>query len=140
MDDAAGPSEAEQNFEPDPSLGREEAAQPYIWLTTVGRRTGMDRTVELWFGLEGRSVYMLAGGGQRAGWVSNALASPTFIQLGGRSFHGHARLPDGHSDEVARARRLLAAKYQGWTEGRSLSRWAASSLCLAVDLEGHDDA
>ncbi|CAN5704859.1 hypothetical protein BH18CHL1_BH18CHL1_00560 [soil metagenome] len=113
----------------------ESAAQPYLWLTTVGRRTGLERTVELWFGLAGRTVYLLAGGGERAGWVGNALAHPGVqVRLGGRTFRGVARAPDAQSAEAARARRLLAAKYQGWRAGRPLSRWAAESFCLAVDL------
>ncbi len=36
--------------------------------------------------------------------------------------------------EDALARRLLAAKYQGWSEGRSLSAWARESLPVAIDL------
>jgi hypothetical protein len=36
--------------------------------------------------------------------------------------------------EDALARRLLAAKYQGWQEGRPLSAWARESLPVAVDL------
>ncbi|MEU2613866.1 hypothetical protein ABZ570_20105 [Micromonospora sp. NPDC007271] len=33
----------------------------------------------------------------------------------------------------ALARRLLAAKYQGWREGGPLSDWAATSLVVALD-------
>ena len=30
------------------------------------------------------------------------------------------------------ARRLLAAKYQGWTDGKPLSSWAAGSLPVEI--------
>ena len=32
------------------------------------------------------------------------------------------------------ARRVLAAKYQGWREGEPLSEWAASALLVEVAL------
>ena len=119
-----------------PGLGRE----PYVWLTTVGRRTGEPRTVELWFGLDGTTVYFLAGWGERTHWVRNALAHPhgVRVRLGATSYAGRARAPAIGSDEERRARRMLAAKYQGWREGSPLSRWAATSSCLAVDLDVQD--
>jgi len=40
---------------------------------------------------------------------------------------------EGEPDEML-ARRLLAAKYQGWREGRLLSAWARTSLPVAIDL------
>jgi deazaflavin-dependent oxidoreductase (nitroreductase family) len=114
--------------------------EPYVWLTTVGRRTGEPRTVELWFGLDGRTVYFLAGGGERAHWVRNALARPdgVGVRLGATSYGGRARAPAVGSEEERNARRMLAAKYQGWREGSPLSRWAATSYCLAVDLDVED--
>jgi deazaflavin-dependent oxidoreductase (nitroreductase family) len=111
--------------------------QPYAWLTTIGRRSGAERTVELWFGIGGDTVYFLAGGGEQAHWVRNALAHPEVsVRLGGGVFAGTARVPTAASEEEHNARRLLAAKYQGWHEGRPLSRWAATAFCLAVDLTG----
>jgi deazaflavin-dependent oxidoreductase (nitroreductase family) len=119
----------------DPALPSDVGVQPYAWLTTVGRRTGEPRTVELWFGLTGRTVYFLAGGGAGANWVQNALAHPAVqLRLGSSTYRANARAPEPGSEEELGARRILAAKYQGWQEGRPLSRWAARSFCLAVDL------
>ena len=109
--------------------------QPYAWLTTRGRRSGLPRTVELWFILDGQTVYFLAGGGERAQWVRNATADPNVtVRLGSYDYPGLARTPPRGSAEESMARRSIAAKYQGWHEGRPLSSWAARSLCLAVDL------
>jgi deazaflavin-dependent oxidoreductase (nitroreductase family) len=106
------------------------------WLTTTGRRTGLPRTVELWFVLLNGSVYFLAGGGERADWVRNARAQPRVsVRLGSTDLPGTARTPEPGSDEDRAARQSMAAKYQGWREGRPLSRWAATSTCLAVDLD-----
>jgi len=113
--------------------------QPYIWLTTIGRRSRLPRTVELWFALEGRTVYFLAGGGERADWVRNAADDPhVTVRLGSNEYPGLMRRPAPGSPEDTNARRWIAAKYQGWHEGLPLSSWAARSLCLAVDLPARD--
>jgi deazaflavin-dependent oxidoreductase (nitroreductase family) len=112
-----------------------DGAEPFCQLVTTGRRSGAPRTVELWFGLEGGSLYFLAGGGQRAGWVRNLLADPAVaVRVGSTEVRGRARLVSDPAEE-AMARRLLAAKYQGWGEGRPLSGWARQALPVAVDVE-----
>lgn len=109
--------------------------QPYVWLTTIGRRSGEPRTVELWFVLEGCTVHVLAGGGEDAQWVRNTnVESAVQLRLGQRTYSGRVRRPDPGSFEEAGARRRMATKYQGWREGRPLSRWAREALCIAVDL------
>ncbi|MEO7118330.1 MAG: nitroreductase family deazaflavin-dependent oxidoreductase [Candidatus Limnocylindrales bacterium] len=117
------------------TLPPDAASQPYVWLTTTGRRTGLDRTVELWFALEGETVHFLAGGGPSSHWVQNSIADPAVrLRVGAADFLGRARVPESESEEEHAARRALAAKYQGWSEGQPLSGWARRSFCLAVDL------
>jgi hypothetical protein len=48
---------------------------------------------------------------------------------------GRARTDPGDAGPTAVARRLLAARYQGWDEGRPLSEWATAGLAVAVDLD-----
>src|SRR3954451_227801 len=116
-------------------LPPDAGSQPYAWLTARGRRSGEPRTVELWFALRGSTVYFLAGGGAAANWVKNSLAAGTVsLRLASGTYAGSARAVEPGTDEDDDARRLLAAKYQGWTEGAPLSRWARSSFALAVDL------
>jgi hypothetical protein len=55
------------------------------------------------------------------------------VRVGGRWFDGDAVEVEGGPDDDL-ARHLLAAKYQGWTEGRPLSGWARGSLPVAVDI------
>lgn len=108
------------------------AADSFCHLQTVGRSSGRPRTIEIWFATDGESLYMLAGGRERAHWVRNLRVEPRVrIRIGGRTIDGRARVIEGEPGE-AQARRLLAAKYQGWTEGAPLSAWAAGSLPVEI--------
>ena len=91
--------------------------------------------MELWYGLLGSTLYFLASGGASAGWVQNSLAGADVkVRLAAGTYRGLARAVAPGTDEEQAGRRLLAAKYQGWSEGRALSGWARTSFCLAVDL------
>lgn len=104
-------------------------------LQTTGRATGRPRTIEIWFATDGKRLYLLAGGRDRAHWVRNLRAEPRVrVRIGGRTLGGVARVIEGEEREPL-ARRLLAAKYQGWAEGRPLGRWAAGSLPVEISLE-----
>jgi hypothetical protein len=66
--------------------------------------------------------------------VRNLLANPRVrVRIGGRTLSGTARVIEG-TDREPLARRLLAAKYQGWREGAPLSSWAAGSLPVEISL------
>ena len=110
--------------------------EDFCYLTTRGRRTGRPHMIEIWFGASDTGVFMLSGGGRRADWVRNLQADPSVkVRVGSRTYTGTARLVED-PDEDARARRLLAAKYQSWREGKPLSRWASTALLVAIDLQG----
>jgi deazaflavin-dependent oxidoreductase (nitroreductase family) len=106
---------------------------PFCSVTTTGRRTGRPHTIEIWFGERDGTLYLLSGGGTRSDWVRNMKKEPKVsIRLDGRQREGVARfVTDPEEDAVAR--RLLASKYQGWREGRPLSRWASTALVVAID-------
>jgi deazaflavin-dependent oxidoreductase (nitroreductase family) len=107
----------------------------FCYLTTRGRKSGLERTVEIWFSLVGETLYMLSGGRDRADWVQNLLPTPQVkVRLGDLNRTGMARIVEA-PDEDARARRLLDAKYMGWAQGKRLSGWAQTALPVAVDLE-----
>jgi deazaflavin-dependent oxidoreductase (nitroreductase family) len=114
--------------------GVAEADLDFCYLTTMGRKSGLERTVEIWFGLEGDTLYLLSGGGDSSNWVRNLQADDRVsVRLGRKTYPGHARLIEAE-DEDALARRLLAAKYQEWAPGKRLSSWARNSLAVAIDL------
>lgn len=109
------------------------ADEPFCYVTTVGRVTGRPHTIEIWFGERDGILYLLSGGGDESDWVRNMRAEPKVsVRLGDQVRQGLARLVDDPKEEAG-ARRLLASKYQGWREGRPLSRWASTAFVVAID-------
>jgi deazaflavin-dependent oxidoreductase (nitroreductase family) len=101
-------------------------------LQTTGRSSGRPRTIEIWFATDAERIYMLAGGRDRAHWVRNLRVEPRVrVRIGGQTLEGTARVIEGEEREPI-ARRMLAAKYQGWSDGRPLSSWAAGSLPVEI--------
>jgi deazaflavin-dependent oxidoreductase (nitroreductase family) len=122
------------------ALAAELARRSVCELETIGRRTGQPRRIEIWFATQpGRErIYLLSGGRDRAHWVRNIRADRRVrVRLGDRWFDGAAAEIEGGPDDGL-ARRLLAAKYQGWVTGASLSAWARDSLPVAIDLRVGD--
>jgi deazaflavin-dependent oxidoreductase (nitroreductase family) len=107
--------------------------ETFCYVTTIGRRTGRPHTIEIWFGGREGTLYLLSGGGDRSDWVRNLMADPRVeVRIGDRTARAFARIVEDPQEEAA-ARRLLAAKYQGWREGRSLSGWARTATPVALD-------
>ena len=111
------------------------AAASVCYLETTGRSTGKPRVVEIWFAVEGTTIYLLSGGRERAHWVRNLQADPRArLRVQGRTYPVAAAFVEGTSEDPT-ARRVLAAKYQGWQDGAPLSRWARESLPVALRLD-----
>ena len=108
------------------------AAEEFCYLTTTGRVSGRPHRIEIWFALEGGTVYLLAGDGERADWVRNLIATPEVVlEIAETSIVTSARVVDPGTDEDERARRSLVEKYQpGY--GEDLSEWRRTALPVAV--------
>jgi len=110
------------------------AGEEYCYVTTTGRVSGRPHVVEIWFGINGLSVYLLSGGGDQSDWVKNMLKTPSVtVQIAKRTLAGVARIVQDEQEEKM-ARYMLAGKYQGWREGNKLSEWARTALPVAIDL------
>jgi deazaflavin-dependent oxidoreductase (nitroreductase family) len=96
------------------------SAEPkYLYLTTVGRRSGRPRRIEIWFTRHAGRYYLVAEHGRRSQWVRNLLADPAVrARVGARGFRAHARVVDDRAERelVGAVRRRSEAKY-GWGDG-----------------------
>ena len=91
----------------------------YLYLTTIGRRSGCPRRIEIWFTRHEGAYYLVAEHGRRARWVQNLVADPAVrARVGARSFRARARVADhaGERELVRSVRRRSEGKY-GWGHG-----------------------
>lgn len=105
------------------------------YLTTTGRRTGEPHAVELWYRLDGSTVWFLAGidppiVGGRPDWVRNLeVDRDVLVRVG----DGPDVAATGAVEECGEAlRHAFDVRYRGVAEGAPLSRWAATGLSVAV--------
>ena len=106
----------------------------FAYLTTMGRRSGQPHRIEIWFAVNGGSLYLLSGGGDAADWVKNIRKNGRVrIQVGTRTVAARARIGRaGREDQ--QARELLDAKYMDWKPGKRLSSWARGSTPVVLEL------
>jgi deazaflavin-dependent oxidoreductase (nitroreductase family) len=138
VDELAFPGSASQARPPARSDGRatDLAAavdDDFCYLTTRGRRSGQPHEIEIWFALDGGTLYLLAGARDDSDWVRNLQADPAItVRVRDRTYTGTGRVID-EDDESERARTLVFDKYQPRYSG-SLADWRIRSLPVAVDL------
>jgi deazaflavin-dependent oxidoreductase (nitroreductase family) len=108
------------------------AGEDFCYLTTTGRVTGRPHEIEIWFALDGQSLYMLSDGRDGSDWVKNLQQTPEVtVRIADELFEGRARVVvDAEEDELAR--RLLVEKYE--SRPGSLSNWRRTALPVAVEL------
>ena len=110
------------------------AKEEYCYLTTTGRKSGNPHEIEIWFGIQGNSLYLLSGGGDDSDWVRNLRANPNVtVRIAKHTFTGIARIVS-EDQEATMARHMLAGKYQGWKEGQVLSDWGRTALVVGIEL------
>jgi deazaflavin-dependent oxidoreductase (nitroreductase family) len=112
-------------------------ADDFCYLTTRGRVSGRPHEIEIWFALDGRTLYLLSGGGDRSDWVRNLQAEPAVtVRFRDTTYAATARVVEA-GDESERGRDLVFEKYQPRYSG-SLERWRDESLLVAIDVRRAD--
>ena len=107
--------------------------EEYCYLTTTGRITGKPHQIEIWFGLNEKTIYLLSGD-SKSDWVKNLLKNPSVtVRIAKQLFHVKARLVTDEKEEMM-ARNLLADKYNERESDGSLDEWACTALPVAIDL------
>lgn len=110
------------------------AQEDFCYLTTKGRVSERPHEIEIWFGAQKHSVYLMAGN-HKSDWVKNLLNDPhVSVRIADRTFTGTAHVVKEKEEELT-ARYLLAEKYQEWEDGRTLSEWARTALVVGIELK-----
>jgi len=95
------------------------ADKQVLYLTTVGRRTGLPREIEIWFVVWCERLYLFAETGEAAGWVKNIRYNPKVtVRIGEWQIGATARVLDRYTDrklcdQVAE----IANRKYGWGDG-----------------------
>ncbi len=112
--------------------GLGDADPDLAYLTTTGRVTGSSHRIEIWFAVQGETVYLLAGDRERSDWVRNLMITPdVLLEVGDRKRVTKARVIAAGSEEDALARRLLVEKYSS-RDPDDLTDWGRSALPVAL--------
>jgi deazaflavin-dependent oxidoreductase (nitroreductase family) len=109
------------------------ASEKFIHLTTIGRKTGKPRMVELWFAVNGGKVY-LSHEGEDTDWMKNINKNEhVAFEIGGKSFTGKARYLKDREDEAWTAKVALYEKYYGKASKEVIEDWFSLSKLLLID-------
>jgi deazaflavin-dependent oxidoreductase (nitroreductase family) len=90
-----------------------------LYLTTLGRKSGLPRAIEIWFVVFQQRLYTLAEHGFKAHWVRNIRAHPEVsIRIKERHFRARGRILERARDCLEwQAVADLSRKKYGWGDG-----------------------
>lgn len=110
------------------------AHEQYCYLTTTGRTSGEPREIEIWFGADGGTLYLMAGGRENSHWVRNLDKTPgATVRLGDTTFAVRARRVTDAGEDT-KVRDMLVGKYAPGYSG-DLTTWGRTALPIALDIE-----
>jgi deazaflavin-dependent oxidoreductase (nitroreductase family) len=95
------------------------ADKQVLYLTTIGRKTGLPREIEIWFVVYRARFYLFAETGEAAAWVKNIRRNPeVVVRIGERQIGATARVLDRETDRELRDRvAAIADRKYGWGDG-----------------------
>lgn len=109
------------------------AKEEYCYLSTRGRKTGKPHEIEIWFVVNGNSLYLMSGGRDKSDWVKNLLKDPNVtVRIAGQTFPATARIVTDKEEEM-QVRERMADKYKERERDGSLSEWARTALVVGFD-------
>jgi deazaflavin-dependent oxidoreductase (nitroreductase family) len=91
----------------------------YLYLTTIGRKTGNPHEIEIWYVAHEGRYYLVSEGRERSNWVQNIQNNPAIhFYVEGKPHEGTGRAVNAQAEpELAEAvRAKMKAKYN-WSEG-----------------------
>jgi len=118
----------------DEQIAQALARDRTIDITTIGRKSGQPRRIEIWFYRANGRIYLSGGPGRRA-WYANLLANPDFtFHLKGRvrtDLPARARPVTDPGERRAVLTRILADMQMS----RDLEAWVSGSPLMEVEFK-----
>ena len=96
-----------------------EQEQQFLYLTTVGWKTGRQHKIEIWFVAYADRYYIISERKEKAHWVQNIIHNPRIMfTVNSNSFEGAARIVDKHREQklAEEVSGHMHTKY-GWSDG-----------------------
>jgi hypothetical protein len=91
----------------------------FLYLTTIGWKTGRQHRIEIWFVEYNKRYYILSERRQRAHWVQNIIHNPKVLfTLNHDTSEGIARIvnKDKETTLIGKVSNLMSKKYK-WNDG-----------------------
>lgn len=115
----------------------EEAQTRFGYLRTIGRVSGLEREIEIWFVVDAtdpQRLLLLSEHQDRADWVRNARKQPAVrFRIGERTWPGTVREVD--DDALgAHIREVVHAKYRGDLGEPAMSTFITKALPMVIEL------
>jgi len=109
------------------------ADEKYIYLATKGRKTGNPHTVELWFAIAGKKIY-LSHEGAYTDWMKNILEdSRVKFKIGKIQLKGNARIAKG-GEAFELGKHALYLKYYGKADEDTINDWFSESTMIEISM------
>lgn len=108
-----------------------------LYLTTVGRRTGLPREIEIWFVVWCERFYLFAETREAARWVRNIRHNPNVsVRVGEWHSNATARVLDRHTDHrVWDQVTAMALRKYGWGDGLPVEITLIPDSATRVDFD-----
>ena len=91
----------------------------FLYLTTKGRKTTREHTIEIWFTEYNKKYYILSERKKASDWVQNIISDPNVsFKVNNKTNKGYARLVDKNKELTLSnaVSELMFSKY-GWNDG-----------------------
>ena len=90
--------------------------QLYLYLTTVGHKSGRPHEIEIWYAQHQGCYYLVSEKGEAAHWVQNIRANPSVsFRVGGDVIAGRGAVADDAA-LIRAVKAKMEAKYN-WSDG-----------------------